>query len=44
MGLIFDEMAGPKHKGEFDLPLLTKFREFSARSKPALRPGLLLQP
>ena len=42
--LIFDEMAGPKHKGEFDLPLLTKFREFYARSKPEVRPGLLLQP
>ncbi|HEU4837779.1 MAG TPA: hypothetical protein VFS88_00035, partial [Micavibrio sp.] len=27
---IFDEMAGPKHEGEFDLPLLTKFREFYA--------------
>jgi hypothetical protein len=42
--LIFDEMAGPKHEGEFDLPLLTKFREFYARSKPAVRPSLLLQP
>ena len=42
--LIFDEMAGPKHEREFDLPLLTKFREFYAISKPAIRPGLLLQP
>jgi hypothetical protein len=42
--LIFDEMAGPKHKGEFDLPLLTKFREFYKISKPTVRPGLLLQP
>lgn len=41
---IFEEMAGPKHDGEFDLTLLTKFRDFYGRLKPAAKPDVLLQP
>lgn len=41
---IFDEMAGPKHQGEFDIPILTKFRAFYERVRPTASPAAPLRP